>query len=154
MKALLAAAMSSLPVSACGNAPQPSPAASAAAPAREWAGKGTREYVLDREDMRLVVACSTREDSVLPYASIVLIRDDGAEVPAFAFSVDGNSHGGPFHAGNQSGIDEFIAILGGLHDSGMDVAFEGRRLAFPSRDAGEAIPRFGSRDFPCSFMGA
>ncbi|OAI25418.1 hypothetical protein, partial [Methylomonas koyamae] len=126
---------------------------SSSATGAQWSegfGQGNLEYFIDKDGVRLYIACPTQDGSPDAQSGVSLYRlSDEANFEKFAIDVNGHSYDGPFSADSRVGDNNFLSLLEDLRKSDAVVKFNGKVITFPKSNAANVLPIHGEK-FSCN----
>ena len=108
----------------------------------EGFGQGDLEYFIDKQGMRLHIACPTEEGSANAFSAVTLQRQsDSSAVDPFTITVNGITVTGPVEADSRVGTDNFQVVFEGVRKGDAVVKFGKKTVVFPKANAPSVLPK-------------
>ena len=116
----------------------------------EGFGQGNIEYFIDQDDVRLYIACPTKDGNADSQSGVSLYQlNNNKVIKKFTIDVNGISYEGPFNADSRVGDNNFLSLLENLRKGDAVVKFGGRAIKLPKSNAAKVIPVYG-KGFSCN----
>jgi hypothetical protein len=123
--------------------------ASAMSAEGQWARgseQGKREYFVDKQGYRLLVACPPASDRGEARSSISLVRlSDGSDMGEFTIKVGKTTNIGSVEATNRLGDSSFVDALVSLRKGDALISFGKQSIVFAKSNAAEVLPSHKSK---------
>lgn len=113
-------------------------------------GQGNLEYFSDKQDLRLYIACPTKETGTDKTATVSLTRlSTGHDIQKFTVTVNGHTYDGPMESDSRVGSGNFLLFMEDIRKGDVVLKYALGTVVFPRTNATKAIPPPGRR-FPCN----
>lgn len=116
----------------------------------EGFGQGNLEYFIDKDGVRIYIACPTQDGSPDAQSGVSLYQlSNDANFEKFTIDVNGHSYDGPFSADSRVGDNNFLSLLEDLRKGNAVVKLNGKTIIFPKSNAANVLPVHGEK-FSCN----
>ena len=125
-------------------------AGTASAEWRSGYGQGNLEYFSDKQDLRLYIACPTKETGTDRTAAVSLTRiSTGHGIQKFTVTVNGHTYDGPMESDSRVGSGNFLLFMEDIRKSDVVLRYALGTVVFSKANAAKVVPPPG-RSFPCN----
>ena len=110
---------------------------------------GTYEFMVEKQDLRLLVTCQTANNNPDTMSTISLYRmSTGKTIGKFQIVANGNTYNGPVDSESRAGANNFKGLMADLRKGDSVVNYALGSVTMPKEGASRVIPVAGDK-FPC-----